>query len=162
MQSILIALLLLWSTTLAVGNAIVQPPIFTTARLFANTSSRVAIPFGSLDDFRLSEPLASSLIQTAEIEFDPKNIATDAAWAKYSAKGRWYGCLLDMQDEPCGRALGDVRSPPSAESVWQGDLRRTCVTSGTLCAVLISSRNNHHLGLARCLLRPRPGLQFSG
>lgn len=80
------------------------------------------MPFGGPNNVKFSEP---SLVQTADSEFDANNIASDESWNKYKAKGVWYGCLLDMDIETAGKNLRDERTPPSAESVWQGDLAST-------------------------------------
>ncbi|KZM22752.1 hypothetical protein ST47_g6100 [Ascochyta rabiei] len=99
------------------GNTFIQP---LPSRSFYNTSnSLVAVPFGTPSNVKLSEP---SLVQTTG-NIDLNDIASDEAWNKYKAKGLYYGCLLDMSNESAGKAMKDLRIPPSAESVWQGDLR---------------------------------------
>ncbi|KAH6615084.1 hypothetical protein C7974DRAFT_443181 [Boeremia exigua] len=111
-----------WLTVLAVSKAVIQPFPFTDAtHLLSNASSpRIAVPFGSLEGVKFSEP---SLVQAAGFNFDPNNIANDATWTKYTKKGEWYGCLLDMTIEQAGKGLKDPRTPPFAESKWQGDFR---------------------------------------
>ena len=118
------AFLLAGFTALAVSKAIVRPLTFVdTSQSFGNTSTLgIAVPFGTLDSVKFSEP---SLVQTAESDFDINVVANDQLWEKYRAKGFWYGCLLDMTVEKAGKALGDTRLPPSAESVWQGDFQST-------------------------------------
>jgi hypothetical protein len=81
---------------------------------------RVPIPFGTTAGIQFSEP---SLVHTAEIEFNINHIASDEEWNKYTAKGRWYACLLDMTIEKAGKVLGDPGIPPSSESIFQGDFR---------------------------------------
>ncbi|KAJ4361646.1 hypothetical protein N0V95_001723 [Ascochyta clinopodiicola] len=116
MRGLAFAFLIAGLATFAVGNAVVEP---LASQSFYNTSnSLVAVPFGTLSNVKFSE---QSLVQTANIDFN--DIASDEAWNKYKAKGLYYGCLLDMSNENAGKAMNDLRTPPSAESVWQGDLR---------------------------------------
>jgi hypothetical protein len=50
--------------------------------------------------------------------WDPHNIASDAAWAKYTEKGARLACRLDANVEAAGRLWEDSRTPPSARSEW--------------------------------------------
>ncbi|KAF3043373.1 hypothetical protein E8E12_001895 [Didymella heteroderae] len=129
-RAAIVAQILATLTALAVSDATIRPLTSTTAKPFDNASSRIAVPFGIHDTVKFSSLFEPSLVATAETDWDPDDIATDATWAKYRAKGHWYGCLLDMKDELCGRALGDMRNPPSAESIWQGDLRQSILDWG--------------------------------
>lgn len=54
--------------------------------------------------------------------YDPKNIASDAWWDKYSMKGSHYQCLFKANDEAAGRLVEDTRVPPSCQSLWKGSM----------------------------------------
>lgn len=54
--------------------------------------------------------------------FDPGNIASDGVWEKYRAKGDHYQCLFVADDEGAGQLVGDTRTPPSAQSIWKGNM----------------------------------------
>jgi hypothetical protein len=114
-----LAVLLGGLANLASSDTVLQALTHPKASRLLHNSSLVAVSFGSLDNVQFSEP---SIVQTAV--FNPNNIASDETWNRLKAKGAWYGCLLDMTDEKAGKALGDTRTPPSAESVWQGSLWR--------------------------------------
>lgn len=60
-------------------------------------------------------------VQTA-VEYRPDNIASDQWWDKYRKKGAHYQCLFVADDEDAGRLVEDTRVPPSAQSVWKGDM----------------------------------------
>jgi hypothetical protein len=111
---------------LVAGNAINQSLTYVKALTFVHNNSGllVAVPFGNLDNAKFSQP---SVVQTASRKFDPDNIASDEAWEKYKAKGTWYICLLDLSNENAGKGLKDSRTPPSAESKWQGNLQSTAI-----------------------------------
>jgi hypothetical protein len=115
--------LLAIAAALVASKAVIQPFTFAgNASQYRNnaSTSRVPLPFGSLRSVRFSEP---TLVHTAEVDFDIRNVASDEEWNKYVAKGRWYACLLDMTIEKAGKALEDPGLPPSSESIFQGDFR---------------------------------------
>lgn len=121
MQAVFFGFLVAGPAAFAAGNAVVElfpQPIRNTS------NSSIAVPFGSLQNIKFSE---SSLVRTAQSEWDLNNIASDESWYKFKNKGLWYGCLLDMDNEKAGGGLRDPRTPPSAESIWQGDVLSTLV-----------------------------------
>jgi hypothetical protein len=52
------------------------------------------------------------------------DLASDADWEKYTLKGGALMCGLVDTDRTAGRQIRDTRNPPSAASVWTGDLRQ--------------------------------------
>lgn len=50
------------------------------------------------------------------------DLASDADWEKYTLKGGALMCGLAGTDRTAGRQIRDTRNPPSAASVWTGDL----------------------------------------
>ena len=125
MRSITCAYLAAGFVAFTTGNTVIEPSAYAfTLRSVHNTSSSlVAVPFGTLGDVKFSEP---SLVQTAKSEFDANRFASDESWAKYKVKGGCYSCLLNMSNENAGlETKKDPGTPPSAESVWRGDLQST-------------------------------------
>lgn len=59
-----------------------------------------------------------------ETAFFDDDLASDVDWMKYSNKGGTLMCGLLGTDRTAGQLLGDMRNPPSAASVWQGDLKQ--------------------------------------
>ncbi|KAJ4326111.1 hypothetical protein N0V94_000273 [Neodidymelliopsis sp. IMI 364377] len=114
---------------LAAGNAINESLTYVKAStsVHDNSGLLVAVPFGTIDNAKFRQP---SLVQTAGQRFDPGDIASDEAWEIYKAKGNWYTCLLDLSNENAGKGLKDSRTPPSAESRWQGNLQKELETWG--------------------------------
>ncbi|KAF1364864.1 hypothetical protein EJ07DRAFT_54177, partial [Lizonia empirigonia] len=55
-------------------------------------------------------------------QYEPDNIAPDAIWDKYMKKGYHYQCLFEANDEDAGRLIEDLRTPPSAQSIWKGSM----------------------------------------
>ncbi|KAL1654514.1 hypothetical protein SLS61_002702 [Didymella pomorum] len=45
-----------------------------------------------------------------------------ASSKKYRAKGDHYQCLFVADDEGAGQLVGDTRTPPSAQSIWKGNM----------------------------------------
>jgi hypothetical protein len=82
-----------------------------------------ALPFnastGGVGDYKPS--IEDYIIQTAGY-YQPNNIASDAIWDKYQKKGDHYQCLFPASNEAAGRLVEDKRTPPSAQSVWSGDM----------------------------------------
>ena len=64
---------------------------------------------------------SDGVAQTAGF-FDPGKIASDGVWKKYRAKGDHYQCLFVADDEGAGRLVEDTRTPPSAQSIWKGNM----------------------------------------
>ena len=62
--------------------------------------------------------------ETAGLDFDIKDFATDAVWKQYVAKGYHLECMMGATDAGAGFLIQDTRNPPSAASMWTGDLRR--------------------------------------
>lgn len=56
--------------------------------------------------------------------FDGDDIADDEDWAKYTSKGGALMCGLRGTDQTAGSLMNDRRNPPSAASIWNGDLRQ--------------------------------------
>jgi hypothetical protein len=56
------------------------------------------------------------------VEYNPNNVASDLEMNNYVAKGNHRGCLLEATDQGAGGLSMDTRSPPSAQSLWQGTL----------------------------------------
>ncbi|KAJ4342391.1 hypothetical protein N0V87_001009 [Didymella glomerata] len=54
--------------------------------------------------------------------FDPNKLASDGLWDKHQKKGDHYQCLFAADDEAAGRLVEDTRTPPSAQSVWKGNM----------------------------------------
>jgi hypothetical protein len=48
----------------------------------------------------------------------------DDNWDKYVAKGNHLNCIMRASDAGAGFLIDDKRKPPSAASIWSGDLRR--------------------------------------
>jgi hypothetical protein len=61
------------------------------------------------------------LVQTAG-SWSPDNIASDEIWDRYQKKGAHYQCLFPATNEAAGRLVEDKRTPPSAQSVWAGNM----------------------------------------
>jgi hypothetical protein len=55
-------------------------------------------------------------------QYDPNRVASDLDMNNYIAKGNHRGCLLEATDRGAGMLSMDTRSPPSAQSLWQGTL----------------------------------------
>lgn len=64
---------------------------------------------------------SDGIVQTAGA-FDPNILASDGLWNKYQKKGDHYQCLFTADDEGAGRLVEDTRTPPSAQSIWKGDM----------------------------------------
>lgn len=58
-----------------------------------------------------------------ETGFDDWDVSSDADWELYTRKGGALMCGLLGTDQTAGRLLNDKRTPPSAASAWQGDLK---------------------------------------
>jgi hypothetical protein len=56
--------------------------------------------------------------------FFDEDLASDAKWAKYTFKGGALMCGLNGDDLTAGHQINDPRNPPSAASIWTGDLRQ--------------------------------------
>lgn len=54
--------------------------------------------------------------------YDPAAIADQATWDKYAARGGQLMCVMRRSDKYAGTVMEDSRVPPSAESIWTGDL----------------------------------------
>ncbi|XPS74992.1 hypothetical protein M3J09_007104 [Ascochyta lentis] len=65
--------------------------------------------------------LVDYVVHTAGV-YDANNIASDAVWDKWRMKGSHYQCLFEANDEAAGRLIEDTRTPPSAQSIWRGDM----------------------------------------
>ncbi|KAF2749730.1 hypothetical protein M011DRAFT_397773 [Sporormia fimetaria CBS 119925] len=61
-------------------------------------------------------------VKTLTPRFWDDDYASAEDWERYSSKGGTMMCALVGSDRTAGSLLGDARNPPSAESVWQGDL----------------------------------------
>jgi len=68
--------------------------------------------------------LALSTNTTLLRRFWDDDVSSDADWAKYTSKGGTLMCGLEGTDLTAGHQLWDTRTPPSAASVWNGDLRQ--------------------------------------
>lgn len=64
---------------------------------------------------------SDGIVQTAGSS-GPDKLATGGWWDKYRKKGEHYQCLFAADDEGAGRLVGDTRTPPSAQSIWKGDM----------------------------------------
>ncbi|KAJ8107057.1 hypothetical protein OPT61_g9127 [Boeremia exigua] len=62
--------------------------------------------------------------------FEGDEFASDADWQKFTNKGGTLMCGLDGNDEEAGLLMDDKRVPPSAASLWTGDLRQELTTWG--------------------------------
>jgi hypothetical protein len=58
--------------------------------------------------------------------YDPAVIAEQATWDKYAARGGQLMCAMRKSDKYAGTVMEDTRVPPSAESIWTGDLVCKC------------------------------------
>ncbi|KAH9865863.1 hypothetical protein J1614_009450 [Plenodomus biglobosus] len=56
------------------------------------------------------------------LDFDPHKYASDAQWKQYVDKGQHLICLMEATDEGAGYLIEDTRTPPSAASLWTGEL----------------------------------------
>jgi hypothetical protein len=104
------------------------------ATLFLDRTFYRDLPVPNTQSSSVIDPLLSGLPLTnvsafddpslviRALVFDPTNIASDEAWATYIHKGQYYQCLLESTDRLAGMGLRDTRTPPSAESAWQGDM----------------------------------------
>lgn len=127
----LIALAFLVAATLVVDRAFrLKPPGISTNTASASLNLTTDFsPFTSFNDtstwpqdsLHTSQATTSSLTRRALV-FNPNDIASDAIWQKYIEKGEFYQCLFECTDRLAGKGLQDTRTPPSAESIWQGDL----------------------------------------
>jgi hypothetical protein len=108
------------------------------AALVASATSRAARPTFSAAEIlrpvdnvehigsrsqRGRHPLLEPIPETAGLDFDINNFASDKLWAEYIAKGNHLNCIMDATDAGAGFLVGDKRKPPSAASPWSGDLR---------------------------------------
>ncbi|KAH6025740.1 hypothetical protein HBI83_061410 [Parastagonospora nodorum] len=73
------------------------------------------------DGTRASHSATTPLPVTALWDDD---LASDADWEKYTLKGGTLMCGLVGTDRTAGGQIRDTRNPPSAASVWTGDLRQ--------------------------------------
>lgn len=139
----LIALAFLVAATLVADRAFhLNPPIvlINTASVSLNLTADF-LPFTSFNDTstwsqdspHTSQTTTSSLTRRALV-FNPNDIASDAVWQRYIEKGEFYQCLFECTDRLAGKGLQDTRTPPSAESIWQGDLVSESLFSPRLCS----------------------------
>jgi hypothetical protein len=73
---------------------------------------------------RNQRTLESSTATKIVPRFFDEDLASDAKWAKYTFKGGALMCGLNGDDLTAGHQINDPRNPPSAASVWTGDLRQ--------------------------------------
>ncbi|CAO2649457.1 Nn.00g068420.m01.CDS01 [Neocucurbitaria sp. VM-36] len=57
-------------------------------------------------------------------DFDPDEPADQETWEYFVLKGGALMCAMRNSDKFAGEWLNDARTPPSAASVWQGDLKQ--------------------------------------
>jgi hypothetical protein len=57
------------------------------------------------------------------------DIADETTRTRYTKKGGALMCMLRSSDEYAGIELKDTRNPPSAASIWQGDLQSEAIQS---------------------------------
>ncbi|KAH7070647.1 hypothetical protein BKA63DRAFT_493656 [Paraphoma chrysanthemicola] len=76
-------------------------------------------------------------VQTAGEKWNPANTASQAEWDRFRQKGNWLGCMTRATDEEAGKMWPDPlnRTPKSARSQWQGDLKTELATWGWLDTV---------------------------
>ncbi|PVH95963.1 hypothetical protein DM02DRAFT_689119, partial [Periconia macrospinosa] len=55
--------------------------------------------------------------------YEPDSLADDALWERVSCKGGHLVAAMKESDEEAGIRIQDTRNPPSAASLWQGDLK---------------------------------------
>jgi hypothetical protein len=66
----------------------------------------------------------SASLRRPDTGFWDDDYATDADWDKYIHKGGALMCALVGSDQTAGRQIKDTRNPPSAASIWSGDLKQ--------------------------------------
>jgi len=103
---------------LALGEVINEPPTQSKGRLQNSTASAL-----------VSEPAGFDTPPALGF-FDPNNVADDALWDRYVAKGYSLMCALRGSDQFAGEYLNDQRSPPSAASIWRGDFAQDMAKFG--------------------------------
>ncbi|KAF1851022.1 uncharacterized protein K460DRAFT_271378 [Cucurbitaria berberidis CBS 394.84] len=57
------------------------------------------------------------------LDYSPDILADQVTWDRFVLKGGALVCAMRNSDKLAGEWLNDVRDPPSAASVWQGDLK---------------------------------------
>ncbi|KAJ4369598.1 hypothetical protein N0V83_005360 [Neocucurbitaria cava] len=62
------------------------------------------------------------------LAFDSSDLADPQDWTRYTLKGGALLCALHATDQLAGRQLHDTRNPPSAASIWTGDLKQALET----------------------------------
>jgi hypothetical protein len=93
------------------------PPKFEIANLPPQPQPPVKLTTGDGD-----------LIGSPSMGYD-HDIADEATRTRYTKKGGALMCMLRSSDEYAGTELKDTRNPPSAASVWQGDLQSKAIKS---------------------------------
>jgi hypothetical protein len=86
--------------------------------------SASVLPYTSDDDTSDPKPQSHFEQFTNQRRFWDDDLASNAAWLKYTAKGGALMCGLEGDDETAGRQIFDTRNPPSAASRWTGQEQR--------------------------------------
>ena len=105
--------------TLAILSFVTADILTTSADAGANSTSKALVR-------RTDATCASKSATTPHpaTAFWDDDTASDADWEKYTLKGGALMCGLAGTDRTAGRQIRDARNPPSAASVWSGDLRQ--------------------------------------
>jgi hypothetical protein len=70
---------------------------------------------------------ADNIFMRQEIAFFDDDTASAGDWATFTNKGGALVCAMAGTDRTAGILLKDTRTPPSAASVWTGDLRQELI-----------------------------------
>lgn len=118
------------------GNCSMQLSFFIIAAAILRTiASGLIYTQSSIDDAVDHTPIVRDLNSNAILnspppaqgfEYDDQASAID--WATYTNKGGALTCGLLATDQSAGQLLRDARTPPSAASLWCGDLKQELST----------------------------------
>ena len=77
-----------------------------------------------IDRHHRVDALHGDSIQLRPRDYDPDEPADQETWEHFVLKGGALMCAMRNSDKFAGEWLNDARTPPSAASIWQDDLKR--------------------------------------
>ncbi|KAJ4372914.1 hypothetical protein N0V83_003205 [Neocucurbitaria cava] len=105
------------------------------AAIVRTVASGLIYTQSSIDDAVDHTPIVRDLNSNAILNsprpaqgFDDDDQASAIDWATYTNKGGAFMCGLLATDQSAGQLLRDARTPPSAASLWRGDLKQELST----------------------------------
>ncbi|OAL50382.1 hypothetical protein IQ07DRAFT_509705 [Pyrenochaeta sp. DS3sAY3a] len=128
LRFVLAALLSVASYALTISPNPAAPSVNSSKPLITDSDvyNETAAALGALSRFLHGPGFGPGLGPGPElaIDFDPSRwYADDELWERYVQKGEHLVCLMQATDRGAGFLIQDTRTPPSAASPWNGDLR---------------------------------------